>query len=441
MEPCKPSIQTALLLTGNELLNGDIVDTNAPFIAQAFLKAGIRIERKLTIGDDLQTIVQALHSLSETHDVVVVNGGLGATVDDFTSEAVALVIDRPLEEHPAAVENIRKRYGRSFAEDNTDYYQHLKKQALLPQGVEIIPNPVGLAVGFKVKIRRALFYFTPGVPQEMRQMITESIIPDITEQFPLNPALVTRRLRIIGTGESRIQQMLHLHIPKDTWESIELGFQASMAMVELKLSIRDQSAAPLLASTEELVRSVFRDQIASSGETLEEAVVELLLDKAKSLCLAEGCSSGQITRMLHGAESADQLLLTSLVFNQRQSIDRYLAEYAESDEDELQRIPLDALNRLLLKKLLKQTGAGMGLVTSPAEPIVSANTSFPSKRLVVSCGSPDNQISREYVIARERDDFRTFVSIAALDLLRRYLRDYPIDNPYYFDEKTRHLLR
>ncbi len=440
MKHCKPGIRTALLLTGNEILAGDIVDTNSTFIAREFLPAGVKISRKVVIGDDMDTIVDALKTLAESYDVVIVNGGLGSTVDDLTAEAVSIVTGRPLEENPSAVENIKSRYGRSFSKENTIYFKHLKKQAMLPKGVDAIPNPVGLAVGFKVKINQAVFYFTPGVPREMKVMIRESILPDIVANFPVNPSLQTLKLKVIGTGESRIQQLINQQIPPETWNEIDLGFRASMAIVEVKLSIKDESSRDLLLETQDKIRSIFSDQIASLGESLQEVILQLFKLKGAVLGVIENCSAGQIVSMLNSVSEKSEYIRSGHFYQNIEEMEKWLDSQSQIEMISSKHLDV-VVHENIATRFLEKSGTDFVLATSQAEDVLNEQTDFSGKKLIITCGSKDSLVSREYVIAREYEDFLVFVSIAALDLLRRYLLNYPIDNPYYFDELTRNQLK
>ena len=428
-----------MLLTGNEILSGDIVDTNSTFIAREFLPAGIKIERKLVIGDDLETIVETLNYLSKSFDVIVVNGGLGSTVDDLTAEAVSVLTDRPLLENEAAVENIKSRYGRSFSKDSVKYFKHLRKQAMLPEGVDIIPNPVGLAVGFKVQIDRGTFYFTPGVPREMKTMLKETILPDIVSNFPVNPALVTKKLKIIGTGESRIQQLIDQELPEETWDQIELGFRASTAIVEVKLSIKDESAFEALELAENKIKKLLNDQVASDGESIQEVIIHLLEEKNKTLSILENSSAGKLTSLLNSVREETGMLKSCLFYNNPAELADILGKEAELPA--LGHTMSVEQHEALVESYLKKTGTDYVLATSPIETVDGAIAGNPGKKLIVTCGTSKKLVSREYLIARDYEEFLVYTGIASLDLLRRYIQNFTSDIPYYFDELTRGRLK
>lgn len=440
MKHCKPTIQASLLLTGNEILNGDIVDTNSNYIAKQLLETGIAVRKKVVVGDDLDDLVSSIQELGEESEIVIVTGGLGSTIDDLTAEAASIVINRPLIENPLAMENIKKRYGRSFKDDNTDYFAHLRKQAMLPEGVEILPNPVGLAVGFKIKVGKADFYFTPGVPKEMKTMITQSIIPDITKRFELIPTLKTNRFNIIGTGESRIQQIINQNFSKEVWQQIELGFRASIATVEVKLSIRDKKDLALLEETSVKLKRIFQDQVASYGETLHDNLVKLIQSKEGSLVIIENSTFGYLTKQI--GSFADQLSLPVASFscNQSSMLKELLGVDTQVNADP-KSPPTKEQNELVALQVLEKSGFKYCMVTSPVSEEVDSESGQNWRLLIITCGTKDKLVSRELAIKRDWEELSIFAGIATMDLLRRLILDYPLQVPYYFDELTRHLLK
>lgn len=439
MVHCKPSIQMALLLTGNEILAGDIIDTNSAFMAKELRAVGIGIDLKLTVGDQMEAIINAINQLSISYDFVIANGGLGATVDDLTAEAVSTITGRVLAENPEAVDNIKRRYGKSFATASTDYFQHLRKQALLPEGVDTIPNPVGLALGFKIKIKRAVFYFTPGVPQEMKAMVKASIVPDILTHLPKPPTLTTKKITIVGAGESRIQQLINQKIPKETWDHIELGFRASTATVEVKLTITDETWADLQADTETRINALFSHQIAGHGESLAEIIVRQLATQQSRLALVENSSAGRITSILNEVPSASAVFSAGIVYRNQETLKHLIPEYGSAAQAEGFMSPKTIEE--LATRVRTRLGADCVLLTGPSEIITLPDMRRPAQKLMICCQDKQNSIQREFVIARDQEDFVIFVSIVALDMLRRFLSKLPNNAPYYFDELTRSQLK
>ena len=212
-----------LLLTGDELMSGDIVDSNSAMIAQQLKDIGIEIKRKVTVADDLATLVSEIQYLSKTADILLINGGLGPTVDDLTAQALANATDSTLQENKEALNHLTfwcQKRGIPVSHPNI-------KQTILPNNCQIIANDVGSAVGFKTTFNQCDIYCTPGVPHELKRMMTQEIVPELAKQVLPHQQYKVIRFHVFGYGESSIQQLISTKIP-DWPEDIELGFRAAM---------------------------------------------------------------------------------------------------------------------------------------------------------------------------------------------------------------------
>ena len=196
-----------LLLTGDELMAGHIVDSNSAMIAEALATHGLTINKKVTVGDYLQGLVNEIQSLSSSADILIINGGLGPTVDDLTALALATATGDTLVEHAAALTHLQQWCGKrqlSLNEAN-------RKQAILPQKATIIANPIGSAVGFSVEFNNCLIACTPGVPGELKAILDDSLVNTIKLRFPDQQHYHIHRLQTFGIGESSLQQLSMTH--------------------------------------------------------------------------------------------------------------------------------------------------------------------------------------------------------------------------------------
>src|SRR5205823_5056146 len=191
--------------TGDEVLTGKIVNTNFSYISQKLEDVGLSVRWGTTIGDDRDTLLAAFLHAGERADAVIVNGGLGPTVDDLSQEIAARAagVDLVLsEEWLTTMEAFFQRRSRVMSPNNG-------KQAMLPQSAEILDNPIGTACGFAMDIGRARFFFTPGVPREVRRMLEEQVIPRILARAGAQTAIRLKRFHSYGLGESHVDQLLH----------------------------------------------------------------------------------------------------------------------------------------------------------------------------------------------------------------------------------------
>lgn len=276
-----------IITTGDEVLTGFTVDTNAAWVCQQFLNEGWQVRRRQTVGDRLDDLSSVLKERSQIADVILFNGGLGPTSDDKTTDTVAAVTGEPLVFHPEWFANMEAKFsqrGRAMPASN-------RKQAMLPTGAEVVDNPIGTACGFKLKINKAICYFTPGVPNEFKQMVTEQIIPDLKKQFPSGPAVV-KRFFTFGISESSLSDELDVM----TWPAhIELGYRSSMPIIEMKLI--SQHADADFATAERQLMQVIEPYCVARDDLDMPATLNHLLGE-QSLEILEGGTEGVLLSQL-----------------------------------------------------------------------------------------------------------------------------------------------
>ena len=222
-------IRVEMLATGDEVLHGQIVDTNAAWLADVLFQHGLPMTSRMTVGDALPSLIDALQSRSQVADVLIVNGGLGPTSDDLSAQAAAAASGCELvlqTEWLAKMEAWFASRGRVMAASN-------RKQAEIPANATLIDNPVGTACGFALQLNRCLIFFTPGVPSEFKVMVEQEIIPRLKARFTLPEPPLCLRLTTFGRGESDIAAELEpLVLP----EGVVMGYRSSMPIIEIKLT-------------------------------------------------------------------------------------------------------------------------------------------------------------------------------------------------------------
>lgn len=222
-------IRVEMLSTGDEVLHGQIVDTNAAWLADVLFQHGLPMSSRSTVGDSLSSLVETLQARSQVADVLIVNGGLGPTSDDLSALAAAQASGVELVLHQAWLDNIEAWFasrGRMMAASN-------RKQAEIPANAEMLDNPVGTACGFALRLNRCWIFFTPGVPSEFKVMVEQQILPRLKQQFELPEPPLCLRLTTFGRGESDIAAELEpLALP----EGVVMGYRSSMPIIEIKLT-------------------------------------------------------------------------------------------------------------------------------------------------------------------------------------------------------------
>ena len=294
-----------IICTGDEVLTGKIVNTNFAYITQKLEDVGLAVQWETTVGDDRENLLKAFRLAGERADAVIVNGGLGPTIDDLSQEIAAQAAGCELvlcEEWLTRMEDFFRRRSRVMPPNN-------RKQAMLPSTAEMLDNPVGTACGFALDIGRARFFFTPGVPRELRRMLEEQIVPRLLARSGLQTAIFLKRFHSYGLGESHVDALLSGVDELVPDGSVKLGFRAHYPQLETKLTVRGVDMADVrakVAPVEQEVRKRLGNFIlAEDDQTLEGVVLGELAGRQGTLTIVESFTSGQISARfghLPGAE-------------------------------------------------------------------------------------------------------------------------------------------
>ena len=302
-----------VICTGDEVLTGKIVNTNFSYLSQKLEDFGLSVRWETTVGDDRESLLLAFQLAGQRADAVIVNGGLGPTIDDLSQEiaAQAAGVDLVLsEEWLARMEAFFQRRSRVMPPNN-------RKQAMLPAGAEVIDNPVGTACGFALDIGRARFFFTPGVPRELRRMLEGEIIPRLLAKSGMQTAVYLKRFHSYGIGESHADTLLADVEALAPDGSVKLGFRAHYPQLETKLTARGSNMDDIrskLAPIEQEVRKRLGNFIlAEDDRTLEGVVLTELADRRATLTLVETFTSGQIAARIAHLPGAEKVVRRGIV--------------------------------------------------------------------------------------------------------------------------------
>lgn len=287
-------IRVEMLATGDEVLHGQIVDSNAAWLAEVLFQNGLPMTSRQTVGDDINELVTVLTERSKVADVLIVNGGLGPTSDDLSAQAAAKAAGVPLvmqEAWLAKMEAFFAGRGRKMADSN-------RKQAEIPAGAEMLDNPVGTACGFAMQLNRCWIFFTPGVPSEYKVMVEQQILPRLKARFSLPAPPVCLRMTTFGRGESDLASEIE---PLPLPEGVVMGYRASMPIIELKLN----GPASKLVEMEQFwqqVRAIVGESVIFEGtEILPEQVSRRLKEQNLRLAVSEQFTAGLLQWQLASA--------------------------------------------------------------------------------------------------------------------------------------------
>ncbi|EIK0772902.1 CinA family nicotinamide mononucleotide deamidase-related protein [Vibrio sp. PBL-C16] len=403
-------MKIAMLSTGEEVLHGDIVDTNAAWLSSLFYQHGFGLTKRSTVGDSLSSLVEEFLMLSFNNDVVIVNGGLGPTTDDMSAAAAARAADCKLvlfKEWLQHLESLYTRRGIPMPDSNL-------KQAMLPETAEILDNPIGTACGFKMLINDAIFYFTPGVPSEFKLMAETQILPDLRRVFPDVQGSCCSRIYTFGLSESGISDKLdQLKLP----QGYELGYRSYLPFIEVKLFGPSDQIEQRLKLVQ-IINKHLESNTVSIDLSMVENVGQLLVDKGLTVSTSEKSSGGYLTYWLNGDENAEKQLGHGWI------LPSLTQAMANSGDPLAETFALAGATR-------EKCGTDLSLVTGHIEEGVFS----------VALSTPSGEWGALYKLSKkyQRSDQVKVISTAALDLLRRYLERKPMFAHYAFLEKVKEM--
>jgi competence/damage-inducible protein CinA-like protein len=290
-----------IITIGTEILLGDILDTNARFLARTLRDAGIDLYRKTTIGDNARRIAAIIQEALGRADILLTTGGLGPTVDDPTREAVALAVGVETEFRPELWEQIQarfQRYGRQPTENN-------RRQAYIPRGALAVENPVGTAPSFIYEIDGKSIISLPGVPREMEFLMLNAILPYLRQRFDLQGVIKSRVLHTAGVGESMIDDLIG---DLEVLSNPTVGLAAHSGQVDVRITAKAGSEAgadEMIRGVEVELRQRLKDWIyGADAETLEEVALRAVAARAWGLAVVEAGLGGELIRRLAAAGAA-----------------------------------------------------------------------------------------------------------------------------------------
>ncbi|RJE74172.1 competence/damage-inducible protein A [Reichenbachiella sp. MSK19-1] len=309
-------IYAEIITIGDEILYGQILDTNSQWISQQLDDIGVKVRRKYSISDQSEVIKTAVNESLAQSDLVFVTGGLGPTKDDLTKHSLAAMFEMPLELNQSAledVEDIFKRFGKELTEIN-------RQQAFLPKGSTKITNERGTAPGMWFDRDKKVVVSMPGVPFEMKAMMTKTILPKIKKRFQL-PVIIHKVIRTIGIGESWLSEEIA------RWENalpthLALAYLPGKAQVRLRLTGVGEEREVLEAEMEEQVAALLptiQSYVYGFGDLeIEEAVGELLRAKSLTIATAESCTGGYLAHKITSVSGSSDYYTGSVIAYQNE---------------------------------------------------------------------------------------------------------------------------
>lgn len=417
--------RVAILSTGDEITTGKVVDTNANYIADKFVEAGMEVATVITVGDVAERIVWAWRQAMEQADVIVSTGGIGPTADDLTTELVAKVAGLELTFSEEVAENIR----RLFASFNRVMPENNLKQAQFPAGAVIVPNHLGTAPGYRLDLEsphgKKHLIVLPGVPREMKPMMEDTVLPWVREMRGGGDLFLTRTFQTFGISESGLDEMIAGTIDEDEGR---LAFRANFPQISMRVTVRGRpgEAEQRLEGLSERIRAKIGAYVYGEGDvTMEEVVGRLLTDSGKTLGVAEACSGGLVGHRLTNVPGSSTYFRGSVVAYSDAAKAQLLGVQPQTLERHgaVSEAVVGEMASGVRERLASDIGIAMTGIAGPD----GATEDKPVGTACLALANDAGVVSRRYKLWGNRDWIKTLISQLALDWVRRAVLGLPIN--------------
>ncbi|MCK5825506.1 MAG: CinA family nicotinamide mononucleotide deamidase-related protein [Desulfuromusa sp.] len=409
-----PPFDIAILITGDELLSGEISDSNTKTIAGVLATHGYRLRCSLAVPDQEKEIVAALQYLIGHVQFIIVTGGLGSTGDDRTARAAARTLGQPLVVNDQALEMVRQWFARHHRQMDPSN----ERQALLPQLAQPLPNSIGTAPGFRLQHEHCEIFFLPGVPTEMKAMFQQSVLPVLQQKIPEANPVHQRTFKIFGLSEPKIDRMIpYRQLPA----GVDVAFALDYPLVLVKLKATGDTAEWFLDQAEALLLRNLGDSVmARDGETPEGNVGKLLIGAGLTLSLAESCTGGLLSAMLTSQPGASAFL------------ERAGITYADTAKMDWLKVPPRLLQqfgavsencaRAMASGLRQVTGTDLSLAITGIAGPDGGTEEKPVGTVFIALASATGVHVKRYSFSGNRGQIQQMSATMALEWLRRFVR-------------------
>jgi nicotinamide-nucleotide amidase len=403
----------AVLSIGTELTRGELVNSNAAWLGAELTSIGFEVLEHAVVDDDRARIADTLTRVARGTRVVVSTGGLGPTTDDVTTDAVAAALGVRLARDEASLDAIRRRlekFGRTLTSSNA-------KQADFPEGADILPNPVGTAPGFGVRLGDCVAYFLPGVPREMKQMFEEQVVPRIRALASNN--LFQLKLRTFGLPESLVGD--RLAGVEASFPGTTIGYRAHFPEIDVKVLARAASHAAARDVCERAtaeVRARLGSHVYGEGdESFAGVVGRALRGRGWTLAIAESCTGGLVGHLLTREPGASDFLLLDAVTYANSAKSRILGV----DEETIRwhGAVSSEVAAAMASGARRVAGADVALSLTGVAGPSGGSEAKPVGTVYIALARPDGTVDVKHrVFVGERDRIQTLAAYAGLELIR-----------------------
>jgi len=408
-------LNVEIITIGNEVISGHIVDRNATFLADAVSAEGARVTRIVSAGDEVGAIATVLREALARADLLVVTGGLGATPDDLTVKAASQALGRSIILHTAYLETLRAK----FKKFNLTITTSDEQIAHLPEGAELLPNPIGLC-GFRIDEKGKAIFFFPGVHREVKRLAEVALLPFIRERLQGEREVVrSALLKVFGPTEAQIKETVQTAIGA----GVELASLLSFPEIHLRVTARGidpQEVAARMRQTEDAIAGSLGVYLFGRGDEVMEGVVgKLLVAKDATIAVAESCTGGLISHRITEIAGSSRYFLRGVV------------AYGNQAKEELLGVSSALLEKYgpvsketaeeMARGVRASSGTSIGIATTGIAGPSGGTTETPVGRVFIALIAESFREVKQYDFFGDRHQVKLMASEVALDRVRRYL--------------------
>jgi nicotinamide-nucleotide amidase len=415
-------MRAEIITIGDELLYGQMEDSNSPFVAEKLTGLGLNVIFKTSVGDNITRITEALETARSRVDVIIATGGLGPTSDDLTKKAIVKTFKRNLVFHPEILKNIEE----SFQKRGIPMPGVNQNQALIPQGAKAMSNQWGVAPGISIEDEKILFFALPGVPVEMKWMLENEILPILKSKMAAGNMgaehfILHRKLRTTGISESALFEKIEKLI--DPKEELKIAFLPSYWGVDIRLTMESEEQAQAQAKIdiyEDKIREILGSFVYGTEEqTLEEVLGKLLAERKKTIAVAESCTGGLIGARITNVSGSSQYF------------ERGVITYSNAAKSELLKIPGEVIEKhgavsdvvavLMAEGVRKLAGTDLGLSATGIAGPAGGTPQKPVGLVYIGFAHENDSYAERFIFGQDRRSNRQRATQAALNLVRLFL--------------------
>jgi nicotinamide-nucleotide amidase len=408
-------MKAEIIAVGSELLTPDRIDTNSLFLTEELNKLGIEVLRKTIVGDRRELLAEAFRDALHRVPVVIASGGLGPTEDDLTRETVAELLGRRLQRNDAVVRHIEARF-RSFKREMPAVNL---RQAMVPEGAEVLENPRGTAPGLWLEDQGHMIALLPGPPRELKPLFLEQVLPRLQRCAP-SVRMFHRELHVTGLGESHVEERI-----RPIYTRYEQANTTILAVPgEIQIHFRRWSDNPIEANhtLDELVRGcelALGDRIfAKTATSLEQVVAQLLIENHATIAAAESCTGGLLAERLTRVPGSSNYFLGGAVCYSNELKTAWADVPAEmiASQGAVSSDVAVALAEGIRRRVRSTLGVGITGIAGPS----GGSEEKPVGTVYLALAAPNGTKDRLVHLPGDREGIRFYASQIALDMVRMY---------------------